>query len=181
VTVTMEPEIDITDSQQLRRAFGAFATGVTVVTVGGPSPHGMTANSFASVSLGPPLVLFCVARDAVMHHRLLQATSFGVSVLSAGQERVARHFADRSRHLGTAQFDTIGWRPGRLTGVPLIEGALVDFECELWRVFDGGDHTIVTGKLLAIARSFGDALVFFDGRFHELRSQFGRRATEVTA
>lgn len=178
----MEPEIDITDSQQLRRAFGAFATGVTVVTTGGSSPHGMTANSFASVSLSPPLVLFCVSRDAVMHHRLLNATFFGVSVLAVGQERVARHFADRTRRLGAAQFDTIGWRPGRLTGAPLIEGALVDFECELWRVYDGGDHAIVTGKLLAIDRSCGgDALAFFEGRFHELRSQFGRRPTEVIA
>lgn len=178
----MEPEVDITDSQQLRRAFGAFATGVTVVTVGGSSPHGMTANSFASVSLSPPLVLFCVACDAVMHDRILNATFFGVSVLAVGQERVARHFADRTRRLGAAQFDTIGWRPGRLTGVPLIEGALVDFECELWRVFDGGDHAIVTGKLLATDRSGGgDALAFFEGRFHELRSQFGRRPTEVIA
>ncbi|HUZ23249.1 MAG TPA: flavin reductase family protein [Streptosporangiaceae bacterium] len=169
---------DVADERLLRRAFGAFATGVTIVTVGGASPHGMTANSFASVSLDPPLVLICVAHGAKMHRSLQLAKSFGISVLAAHQEPVARHFADRWRQFGAAQFDTIGWLPGRLTGVPLIDGALASFECELWRTFDGGDHTIFTGKLLSIERrAAGDALLFFDGRFHQLSP----KPTEVTA
>ena len=115
------------DSTLLRRALGAFASGVTVVTVGGEHPHGMTANSFTSVSLDPPLVLVCVGRSAVMHAKMAGAGTFGVSVLAAHHERVGRHFADRTRPLGAAQFDAVDWLPGRLTGVPLIDGALVIF------------------------------------------------------
>src|SRR5262245_22681639 len=112
------------EQQRLRQALGSFATGVTVVTVGGGSPHGMTANSFTSVSLDPPLVLVCVERDAVMHARLEQAGTFGISVLAYQQQAVARHFADRRRPLGQAQFDPVDWHPGPVTATPLIAGAV---------------------------------------------------------
>jgi flavin reductase (DIM6/NTAB) family NADH-FMN oxidoreductase RutF len=167
--VISQPVPEVNDTALLRRSFGAFATGVTVVTVGGASPHGMTANSFTSVSLDPPLVLVCIGRDANMHRSLGAAEAFGVSVLAAGQERVARHFANRRRALGAAQFDSVDWSPGPLTGVPLIEGAIAGFECELWRAYDGGDHTIFTGRLLSMQRGVdGNALLFFNGRFRRL-------------
>jgi flavin reductase len=157
----------------LRRAFGAFATGVTVVTVGGPIPHGMTANSFTSVSLDPPLVLICVDRHAIMHSRL-DAGCFGVSVLAAHQELVARHFADLGRPLGAAQFDGIDCDPGGLTGAPLIVGALAWFECERWRTYDGGDHTIFIGRVLSVDwaadRTAGDSLLFVQGQFRRLEA-----------
>ncbi|MEV4258901.1 flavin reductase family protein [Spirillospora sp. NPDC049652] len=165
------------DTRALRRMFGAFATGVTVLTCGGPKPHGMTANAFSSVSLDPPLVMACVDRAAVMHGSLLDTDYFGVSVLAADQEAVARHFADRLRPLGPAQFDPVDWAPGERTGVPLIEGALAAFECRRWRGYDGGDHTIFVGRLLAASRRDPDpavprdALVFHDGRFRELRPE----------
>ncbi|MFU8852195.1 flavin reductase family protein [Micromonospora sp. SL1-18] len=153
----------------LRKVFGAFATGVTVVTVGGRAPHGMTANSFASVSLEPPLVLVCVDRDAVMHDRLVAAGSFAVSMLGADQEGVARHFANRWRGSGMAQFDPVDWAPGGRTGAPLISGALAWLECGLWQTYDGGDHSIFVGNLLAIQRRQSqEALLFFGGRFHRL-------------
>lgn len=153
----------------LRRAFGAFATGVTVVTVGGESPHGMTANSFTSVSLDPPLVLVCVGRNAVMHEALTANGHFAVSVLGAHQEAVARHFADRRRPLGQAQFDASKWRPGPRTGAPLIAGAMAHFECELWRSYDGGDHSIFIGNLLSLDRADDqDALLFLHGQFRKL-------------
>jgi flavin reductase (DIM6/NTAB) family NADH-FMN oxidoreductase RutF len=159
--------LELADPTVLRRAFGAFATGVTVVTVGGGSPHGMTANSFASVSLDPPLLLVCVDRGAAMHQIMSDRGSFGVSVLAADQEPVARHFANRWRPLGSAQFDSVDWRPGRFTDTPLIDGALVRFECELWRTYDGGDHTIFLGNLLSVERSDEQeaALLFLHGRF----------------
>jgi flavin reductase (DIM6/NTAB) family NADH-FMN oxidoreductase RutF len=162
---TQEIRVDV---NVLRPAFAAFATGVTVVTTGGSNPHGMTANSFTSVSLDPPLVLVCVDRDAVMHRALVARGGFGVSVLAADQETVARHFADRSRSLGRAQFDSIDWTPGRRTGAPMIDGAIAHFECELWQGFDGGDHTIFVGRLLTLASRPGDALVFIHGRFRQL-------------
>ncbi|OLB81245.1 MAG: flavin reductase [Actinobacteria bacterium 13_2_20CM_2_71_6] len=161
----------------LRRALGTFATGVTVLTVGGPSPHGMTANSFTAVSLDPPLVLVCVERDAVMHHALARAGRFGISVLEAGQEHVARHFADRTRPLGRAQFDVVDWLPGAASGAPLIVDALAHFECTLWRRYDGGDHTIFVGALLSVERRPDcDALLFCHGRFGCL----DRNRSEVT-
>ena len=160
------------DVTALRRAYGAFATGVTVVTVGGPTPHGMTANSFTSVSLDPPLVLVCVDRNAVMHACLSQTREFAVSVLTDEQEGVARYFADGRRPLGGEQFDQVDWRPGATTGAPLISGALAHFECEVWRSYDGGDHSIFLGRLLSLERrADGEALLFFSGRFRQVERE----------
>ncbi|MEV6304189.1 flavin reductase family protein [Actinoplanes sp. NPDC051861] len=165
------------DTAALRKAFAAFPTGVTVVTVGGAAPHGMTANAFTSVSLDPPLALVCVGRDAMMHGALTGAGTFAVSVLSAEQEPVARYFADRRRPLGKEQFEFAGWRTGELSGAPLLAGAVAHFECELWRSYDGGDHTIFLGRLLSLERTADEALLFADGRFRRL----ARERTEVTA
>jgi flavin reductase (DIM6/NTAB) family NADH-FMN oxidoreductase RutF len=168
MTTHRRPPLEVVDSAMLRRAFGSFATGVTVVTVGGETPHGMTANSFTSVSLDPPLVLVCVDRGALMHKVLADVGSFAVSILAAHQEAAARHFANQWRPLGLAQFDKVDWRPGRRTGAPLINGALAHFECELWRTYDGGDHTIFIGNLVSLDRAPGqEALLFFQGRFSE--------------
>jgi flavin reductase (DIM6/NTAB) family NADH-FMN oxidoreductase RutF len=155
-----------TDSTVLRQAFGAFATGVTVVTVGGKRPHGMTANSFTTVSLDPPLVLVCVDRSAVMHASLTSTGRFGVSVLASDQEHVAKHFANPRRPLGSAQFEVADWHPGLRTGVPLLSGALAVFECDVWRRYEGGDHSIIVGRLLSTERSVDDdALLFCHGKF----------------
>ncbi|MFH8385309.1 flavin reductase family protein [Kitasatospora sp. NPDC018058] len=159
----------IGDPVRLRRAFGAFATGVTVVTVGGACPRGMTANSFTSVSLDPPLILVSVGKEAVMHRRLAEAATFSVSVLGAGQEAVARHFADRSRPLGADQFDAVGHLAGRVGDAPLIAGAAAHFECAKWRSYEGGDHTLYLGELLAMDESPEcDPLVFHRGAFRGL-------------
>ncbi|UQX05483.1 flavin reductase family protein [Streptomyces sp. RerS4] len=158
--------MDLDDRRQLRGAFGTFATGVTIVTVGGDIPRGMTANSFTSVSLSPPLLLVCVDKDADMHRSLERSATFGVSVLGDGQEAVARHFADHSRPVGAGQFDSVDWRPGRTCDAPLITGASAHFECEKWRVYDAGDHTIFLGRLLRASRTTGaGALLFHEGRF----------------
>jgi len=157
------------DAKTLRHTYGTFATGVTVVTVGGPTPHGMTANSFTTVSLDPALLLVCVARDAIMHQLMLDSGTFGVSVLASDQESVARHFADRDRPLGRAQFDHARWEPGPISGVPLIAGSVAQYECGLWRSYDGGDHTIFVGDLLSMRRGDDeDVLVFLRGRFRRL-------------
>jgi flavin reductase (DIM6/NTAB) family NADH-FMN oxidoreductase RutF len=167
-----EATADLADPRLLRQAFGTFATGVTVVTVGGVSPHGMTANSFASVSLDPPLLLVCVERDAIMHRALLDTGRFGVSVLASHQEHVARHFANRQRPFGSKQFDIVDWGAGEHTGSPLILGAVAHFECRLWRSYDGGDHTIFIGRLLGMRRhAENDALLFHCGQFHQVAEE----------
>ena len=154
------------DTRMLRQALGTFATGVTVVTVGGDSPHGMTANAFTSVSLTPALVLICVDRNALMLDILQSSRGFGISILAHDQEHVARHFADRRRPLGIAQFADVGWQPGDLTGAPLIEDAVARFECRQWGTYVAGDHTIFVGELLSIdTSSEAEPLLFHRGKF----------------
>ncbi|HLU70706.1 MAG TPA: flavin reductase family protein [Nonomuraea sp.] len=165
---------EVRDAKALRQAFGAFATGVTVITTGGAVPHGMTANSFTSVSLDPPLLLVCVGKGAVMHRCLSGTTTFGVSVLAAHQEAVARHFADRYRALGPAQFTDVELDTGPVTGLPLIAGAAAAFECELWRVYEGGDHTIFLGEVLSVRQSERpDGLLVHRGRYAEIAPELG--------
>jgi flavin reductase len=167
---TTQPEPS-DETKALRRAFGTFATGVTVVTTGGDVPHAMTANSFTSVSLDPPLLLVCIGKGAVMHQCLTMTGTFGVSVLAANQEDAARHFSNRYRSLGAAQFEGIDVVKGVLTGVPLVKGAIARFECEVWRCYDGGDHTIFIGKVVALCEEGDvDGLMVYRGQFREIIS-----------
>ena len=155
------------DRKELRGVLGLFATGITVVTAGTDVPHGMTANSFTSVSMHPPLVLVCVQRDAAMHDMILDGGAFAVSVLSAEQEQVAKHFANRARPRGEREFDVVECVPGRHTGVPIMAKTLAWLECRLAAVYDGGDHSIFLGSVLDMGRGAGrNALLFFGGDFH---------------
>jgi flavin reductase len=150
----------------LREVMRWFPTGVTVLTTGGPDCHGMTANAVSSVSLTPPLVLCCVHRAARMHGAITASRSFAISLLGADQEDLARHFADPGRPAGPAQFEAVAWRPGPVTGAPLLDGALGWLECELCEVHEGGDHSILLARVLAGSRATpGGALVFVGGSY----------------
>lgn len=169
--------VPVTDRREIRQIFGRFATGITVVTAGRETPRGMTANSFTSVSLDPPLVLVCVQRDNTMHETIHDHRAFVISVLAAHQEQVARLFADNRRARG-AEFETIDTIPGPHTGAPIMAGALAWLECELVTVYDGGDHSIFIGEVQTIGRSSNDhALLFYDGGFHRLEPQVALRQT----
>ena len=149
-----------------RAALGQFATGVTVLTAGREAPRGMTANAFASVSLDPPLVLVCVSRTAAVHPTVLEEGGFGLSILSAGQAHLARHFADHHRPRGRREFDTVDSFRGRHTGAPLLTGALAWLECSLAAVHDGGDHSILLGSVLGLAHGApGEPLLYFRSAF----------------
>jgi flavin reductase len=155
------------DGRALRAVFGRFATGITVVSAGRENPSGMTANSFTSVSIEPPLILVCVNRNASIHQAVLESGGFAVSVLSAGQERVARYFADHSRPRGVAEFGEFDTSPAPCSGAPILHGALAWFDCALATSHDGGDHAIFLGSVLASGCGPAhDALLFFGGRFH---------------
>lgn len=157
------------DPGTLREVMSRFATGITVLTAGGQLGCGMTANSFTSVSLDPPLVLACVAARARIHDAIMNVRSFGVSVLADDQEPVARYFANRDRPTGPAQFDRVDWVPGRRTGAPLLSGALAWLECELSEVHEGGDHAIFLGRVVEAGRAgTGHALLFYSGGFHRI-------------
>jgi flavin reductase (DIM6/NTAB) family NADH-FMN oxidoreductase RutF len=153
----------------LRNIFGMFATGVTVITATADAGvHGMTANSFTSVSLRPPLVLVCVLRSGTMHQAILDGKAFGISVLSSRQRTLAQYFAGRRPH-DSQEFDVVDWRPGACTGVPIIGDALAWMECRLDSVYDGGDHSIFLGAVLDLGRSAAaDALLFFGGEYRQL-------------
>ncbi|RKT55195.1 flavin reductase (DIM6/NTAB) family NADH-FMN oxidoreductase RutF [Saccharothrix australiensis] len=157
------------EETSLRDAMSRFATGVTVLTVGGEHMHGMTANAFSSVSLDPPLVLCCVARTAVMHEAISNAKRFAVSVMGADQRDTAKYFADKRRPHGSAQFDAVDWLEGAHSGAPLLSGALAWLECELVHCYEGGDHTIFVGQVLGCRRGAGTrALLFYGSAFHQV-------------
>ncbi|MFE1795550.1 flavin reductase family protein [Streptomyces sp. NPDC059517] len=152
--------------EALRAVLGQFATGVTVVSAGRDLPQGMTANSYTSVSLDPPLVLVCVARTAAVHATVLAERHFAVSILRSGQDHLARYFADHRRPRGPSAFDTVGSFTGRVTGAPLLTGALAWLECALTAVYDGGDHSILLGEVRDLARGTpGEPLTYFAGSF----------------
>ncbi len=153
----------------LRRAFGTFTTGVTVIGVCGTDgrPAGMTANSFTSVSLEPPLVLFCPARSLTGFDMYSTTHYFSVSVLPAHSEASSNRFA----RTNTAKWESEPYVIGK-TGTPLLLGALASFECEVVARHDGGDHLIVVGRVVQLkATKTGEPLVFFRSRYRALDSQ----------
>lgn len=143
----------------LRGGYGRFATGVAVVTFeASDGRHGITVNSFTSVSMEPPLVLVSIARNTVSHDELA-GKNFTVNVLGAEQEAIALHFA------GTPN-DEPQWVAGEIA--PRLAGPLSWFACTPWAEYDGGDHTLYVGEVQDYDYRSGDALGFVSGRFTEI-------------
>ena len=152
------------DARILRNALGQFATGVTVVTAhDGGEVHGMTANSFTSVSLDPPLVLVCVDRRNRTHELLPRAGRFAVNVLSEEQEAVSRHFAGKRVDPPPFRLDL-----SAAAKSPILAGVLAWFDCALWQTYDGGDHSIFVGRVEAFEARGGRPLLFFQGAYGRL-------------
>jgi flavin reductase (DIM6/NTAB) family NADH-FMN oxidoreductase RutF len=157
------------DSWDFRQAVGAFTTGVTVVTTidedGGR--HGLTANSFTSVSLEPPLVLFCLSERAPSLDGFAASKHFAINVLASDQEDIARRFARPAPD----KFAGLAWRTG-IFGAPLLDRCIAHIECKLEHVVPGGDHVIVIGRVHRVRAYDGEPLVFH-------RSRFGTMAAEA--
>ncbi|MFD2738933.1 flavin reductase family protein [Sulfitobacter aestuarii] len=154
------PDPDAAD--ELRRAFGRFGTGVTVITVQSPQgPLGMTANSFSSVSLDPPLVLWSPATRSKRHDAFATAAQFCVHVLRADQLDLANHFASDGLN-----FDRFAWTPGP-NGAPTLTQCLASFHCDTYAVHPAGDHSLILGHVRHAAVQDGDApgLMFDRGRY----------------
>lgn len=146
--------------RQFRDALGAFATGVTVITAPSPiGPLGITANSFASLSLTPPLVLWAPGKFSRRFGAFVAAEFFAIHVLGAEQAELGRHFA-RQGH----DFDLPGVALNA-QGVPVMPGCLAVFECAREAVHEGGDHAIVVGRVLAARHRRGEPLVFHGGDY----------------
>ncbi|GAB5375726.1 MAG: flavin reductase family protein [Acuticoccus sp.] len=150
------------DPRALRHTLGQFATGVTVVTCLGPDGErvGMTANSFASVSLEPPLVLWSVDRKARSFAAFAAARHFAFSILAQDQADLSNRFS----RPGTEKFEGVALGEGA-GGVPLIADAAAHFECEQHASVDGGDHLVIIGRVTRFERRERRGLVFAQGRY----------------
>ena len=157
------------DEAHFRNVMGHFATGVTLVTGADRQgrPVGLTANALTSVSLDPPFLLVCVDRDSASLPVFLDTERFGVSILRAGQESLARRF---SREDPEERFTDLEVRTGE-TGVPIVTGVLGWAECRLWKSVEAGDHYILVGRVEECGvDDDGPPLVFFQGSFGTVSS-----------
>jgi len=157
------------DGRMLRSVCGLFVTGVTVITSGtGSRAEGTTVNSFTSVSLDPPLVLFCLHKDSRLHEVLEESRMFVVNFLAGQQKPLARAFAGKStaKLHGVAHYRSAG-------GVPILSDSLAFLACDVVDQFEGGDHTIFVGEVLELGtpRRNQDPLVFFRGSLGSLEDE----------
>jgi flavin reductase (DIM6/NTAB) family NADH-FMN oxidoreductase RutF len=156
----------LVDPSTFRAACGRFATGITVATVAGADgkPQGMTANSFVSISLEPPLVAVCVEREASIHEHFTVAKAFGISILDETQRSVSDRFA----YGAGDRFEGIGWTAGPL-GSPLLEGTLVQLDCAIVQQVAAGDHTLFIGEVRhAVAADEGRPLLYFASAYRRM-------------
>lgn len=154
------------DARTLRDAMGCFATGITIVTANDAegNPIGLTANSFTSLSLDPPLLLLGIANNANSAAVLRSAEHFGVNVLQIGQQPASNRFAGKDED----RFAATAWSRGE-AGVPLLDGSLGSFECRRHAVHDGGDHFILVGEVVrAQFEPRRDPLLYFRGKYRRL-------------
>jgi flavin reductase (DIM6/NTAB) family NADH-FMN oxidoreductase RutF/pimeloyl-ACP methyl ester carboxylesterase len=154
------------DARTFRDALGCFATGVTVVTAMGSDgqPIGLTANSFTSVSLDPPLLLVCIANNAGSAPIMQYVERFAVNVLQIGQQPTSNRFAGK----GEDRFAATPWEVGEF-GTPVLTGSLGSFECARDAVHNGGDHFILIGRVLkATFEPRRDPLLYFRGKYRRL-------------
>lgn len=153
-------------TEELRSTFGKFATGITVISVAdGPSRAlGVTANSFTSVSLEPPLILWCLRRQASIHQLFMQQDHFAVNILASASRALSDRQASREHHvLPQDKFHLTS------SGVPVLGEAMASLICRTIRRDDGGDHTIFLAEVEQCLSGEGeDPLLFFDGQYCNL-------------
>ncbi|MDQ0457799.1 flavin reductase [Rhizobium paknamense] len=150
------------DPRALRDAFGAFATGVTVVTATGPDgkPIGFTANSFTSVSLDPPLLLICLAKTSRNFAVMTEAKGFAVNILADDQREISNTFARPVED----RFASVDWRPGEQGGA-LLDNVAAWFDCAMEQVIEAGDHVILLGRVHAFGNSGRNGLGYARGGY----------------
>jgi flavin reductase (DIM6/NTAB) family NADH-FMN oxidoreductase RutF len=154
------------ETRKLREALGRFATGVTVITARSLDGEllGITANSFNSVSLEPPLILFSLDRRAYSLRKFEECGRFAVNVLDETQQSISTTFATPLAD----KFASVNYEFGR-TGSPVLMDALAVFDCSVRFRYDGGDHVIFVGEVLdLVVREGGKPLLYFMGRYRGL-------------
>ena len=150
------------DATGYRRALGAFATGVCVVTILDEKglAHGLTVNSFTSVSLDPPLVLWCLGDRSDQYAAFAGASGYCINILAADQTDVAMRFAGKGdKRLAPGEIETVG------AGAPRLAGALASIDAEVVERINAGDHLVRLARAFDVAQRDGDALTYFRSRF----------------
>ena len=157
------------DPRELRNAFGCFATGVTIITTvdNAGDPIGITANSFSSLSLDPPLVLFCLDLKSNSFDAFHQNQNFVVNVLREDQQDLSNVFAKS----GGDKWNGVGFQTWD-TGCPVFEDCIANMECEVASIAEGGDHVIIVGKVIRMRYEDGDCrpLLFYRGRYGQIEA-----------
>ena len=168
-TAQDETRVEAFSGADFRRALGAFATGVTVITTHGPGEqYGMTANAFSSVSLDPPLVLVCVMSGTAGAESIARNGVFAVNILGAEQEALSRYFASKDRPRGEQAFHEVP-HSASVTGSPILHGSACHLDCRLTASHEAGDHVIFVGEVLALGvEEETRPLLFHAGRYHLL-------------
>jgi len=152
-------------SDEFRHACGRFATGVTIATVldADGLPHGLTVNSFTSVSLSPPLISICLGHAVTVIDSFRESKYFGINVLADNQQALSDRFARK----GQDRFEGLEWVRGE-NGAPLLPGVLAAIECVQRHRFSAGDHDIFVGEMLVSKVTEGEPLLYFASRYRKL-------------
>jgi len=153
------------DATLYRRTCARFTTGITVVTVLDSlgHPHGMTVNSFSSVSLDPPLVLVSIdLRNAILGH-FISSSWFAINILAEHQEQLSRRFSSTAEN----RFVDVSWHAG-ISGTPILDGVLAHLECSVVQTFEAGDHTVLIGEVRQAGYAEGKPLVYFNSSYQSL-------------
>lgn len=154
------------DNKKFREALGSFATGVCIVTIAPEQgvPIGMTINSFSSVSLEPPLVLWSIQNNSECFDTFNAVNKFAINILPLEHQGHSNLYARRGEHALEVSHYRLG-----CTGSPLLRDALTTFECRVWARYPGGDHQIIVGEVLEFAtRPTGKPLLFYKGKYAQL-------------
>lgn len=157
----------MTDKEQFKKAVGKYPTGVTVISTRFEDAfYGFTANSFASVSLDPLMISFCLEKKAASLPAFKGADNFAISILAAEQSDISNHFAAHKKD----KFEGQNYQIGKLSGCPLIAGALSYIECEKLQEIDAGDHVMFLGKVITTEiASDAKPLVYYSRKYYSIK------------
>ncbi|ADE38676.1 flavin reductase family protein [Candidatus Puniceispirillum marinum] len=161
MAIVTENNSTIVEPLEMRNAMGKFLTGVTIVTIiqTDGTPYGLTVNSFNSVSLDPPLVLWSLDNRNGNLQAFRDADGFVVNVMASAQADLCGRFASQTPN----RFDGVDWERG-VSGHPVLNGCLASFDCRHWTEYEGGDHTIFIGEVVSIKQQEGTPAAYFSGK-----------------
>jgi len=167
----------VLNADDFRRVMSHFASGVTIITAWDSAGHptGLTASSFTSVSLQPPLILVCVSQKAHSYPAIRDAGRFAVNILGLHQEHISRRFATAPNASGHEKFEGLAYQPGP-HGLPILKDAVAELECTVVHAYPGGDHTIFVAQVEAAGcrgEEGPEPLLYFRGKYSRLHPHSG--------